>query len=154
MRLKWAFWDILGHFGTTWDILGPFGTLWDNFSQSNRGKHSEKIGNEKENDRRAWMATNNVEIDWILRQIRISQHQRLISENLSFKQSFSGTISFSDNPSPGPSIPRTISLQDIFSPGQSISRTICHHNCRRIVVPSGTCFYKIYVFIDIDGKDF
>ena len=30
MRLKWAFWDILGHFGTTWDILGHFGTLWDN----------------------------------------------------------------------------------------------------------------------------
>ena len=26
MHLKWAFWDILGHFGTTWDILGHFGT--------------------------------------------------------------------------------------------------------------------------------
>ena len=31
MRLKWAFWDILGHFGTTLDILGHFGTIRKTF---------------------------------------------------------------------------------------------------------------------------
>ena len=29
MRLKWTFWDILGHFRTFWDILGHSGTFWD-----------------------------------------------------------------------------------------------------------------------------
>ena len=27
MRLKWTFWDIVGHFGTFWDIVGQFGRL-------------------------------------------------------------------------------------------------------------------------------
>ena len=31
MRLKWAFLDILGHFGTTWVILGHFGTIRKTF---------------------------------------------------------------------------------------------------------------------------
>ena len=31
MRLKWAFWDILGQLGSYWDILGQFGRLFEEF---------------------------------------------------------------------------------------------------------------------------
>ena len=31
MRLKWAFWDILGQLETLWDILGQLGRLFDEF---------------------------------------------------------------------------------------------------------------------------
>ena len=30
MRLKWTFWDILGHLGTSWNILGHSWTFRDN----------------------------------------------------------------------------------------------------------------------------
>ena len=34
MRLKWEFWDIMGHFETTWDNLGHFGNNSEDFLTS------------------------------------------------------------------------------------------------------------------------
>ena len=40
MRLKWIFWDILGHFGTYWEIMGQLGILFDEFGAFRQFSHA------------------------------------------------------------------------------------------------------------------
>ena len=62
------------------------------------------------------------------------------SENLSLGQSLSQTISLPDNLSLRQSLSWTISLSDNHAP--AIPDNLLQ-NVRRIVVPSGTCYYMI-----------